>query len=135
MNKQELLNKLEAIEREYKGMSHDAKSQEDYIYASGLCEATARIIKLVKGDEDVQPEHSCIENVYQRGKKPHWNVGDTLAYRVFYSDREFERVWGKVTKIEFVDEEKRHDWFYTFADGIGVYEQLLLEEETYKLKD
>ena len=48
MNKQELLNKLEAIEREYKGMSHDAKSQGDYIYASGLCEATARIIKLVK---------------------------------------------------------------------------------------
>lgn len=133
MNKQELLNKLEAVEREYKSMSHNVKSQEDYIYASGLCEATARIIKLVKGDEDVQPEHSCIENAYQCGKKPHWNVGDTLAYRVFYSDREGECVWGKVTKIEFDDEEKdRCDWFYTFEDGIGVYEQLLLEEQTYK---
>ena len=53
MNKQELLNNLEAIEREYKSMSHDAKSQGDYIYASGLCEATARIIKLIKDDEDV----------------------------------------------------------------------------------
>lgn len=86
-----------------------------------------------KDDEDVQLEHSRIESAYQCGKKPHWNVGDTLAYRVFYSDREGECVWGKVTKIEFDDEEKeRCDWFYTFEDGIGVYEQLLLEEQTYK---
>ena len=48
MNKKELLNKLEAIEREYKDMSHNAKSRESYIYASGLREATTRIIKLVK---------------------------------------------------------------------------------------
>lgn len=48
----ELLNRLEVIEREYKGMSHNAKSQENYIYASGLCEATARIIKLLKNDEE-----------------------------------------------------------------------------------
>ena len=54
MTKKELLNKLEAIEREYKGykwgMSHDAKSKEYYNYASGLCEATERIIKLIKED-------------------------------------------------------------------------------------
>lgn len=132
MNKQELLNKLEAIERDYKGLSRDAKSQGDYIYASGLCEATACIIKLVKDDEDVQSEHSRIESIYQCGKKPRWNVGDTLAHHVFYSDRRGECVWGKVVKIEFDDEEKRCDWFYTFEDGIGVYEELLLEEQTYK---
>lgn len=48
----ELLNKLEEIQAEYKGISHDAKSKEDYIYASGLCEATARIIKFLKNDEE-----------------------------------------------------------------------------------
>ena len=130
MNKQELLNKLEAIECEYKGMLHDAKSQGDYIYASGLCEATARIIKLVKDDEDVKPECSCIESVYQCGKKPHWNVGYTLAYYEFYSDREGECVLGKVTKVEF--DEEQCDWLYTFEDGSIYDEQSLLEEQTYK---
>jgi len=48
----ELLNKLEEIQAEYKGISHDAKSKENYIYASGLCEATERIIKFVKNDEE-----------------------------------------------------------------------------------
>lgn len=74
------------------------------------------------------------ETTYKCGRKPHWNVGDTLAYNAFYSDRESECVWGKVVKIEFDDEEKRCDWFYTFEDGIGVYEKLLLEEQTYKKK-
>ena len=54
INKEELLSKLEAIESEYKGykwgMSHDAKSKENSNYASGLCEATERIIKLIKED-------------------------------------------------------------------------------------
>ena len=31
-------------------MLHDAKSKENYNYASGLCEATERIIKLIKED-------------------------------------------------------------------------------------
>ena len=48
----ELLNRLEIIEREYKGMSHNAESRENYIYASGLREATTRIIRLVKDDEE-----------------------------------------------------------------------------------
>lgn len=48
----ELLNRLEVIEREYKGMSHNAESRENYIYASGLREATTRIIRLVKDDEE-----------------------------------------------------------------------------------
>lgn len=130
MNKQELLNKLEAIKREYKGIAHNAKSQENYSYAFGLCDATARIINLVKDDEDVQPEHSRIESVYQCGKKPHWNVGDTLAYYEFYSDREGECVLGKVTNVEF--DEKQCDWFYTFEDGSVYDEQSLLEDQTYK---
>ena len=48
----ELLNKLEEIRTEYKGIAHNAKSQENYIYAFGLCDATVRIIKLLKNDEE-----------------------------------------------------------------------------------
>ncbi len=48
----EFLNKLEEIQTEYKRRMHDAQAKEDYIFASGLCEATARIIKFVKNDEE-----------------------------------------------------------------------------------
>ena len=48
----ELLNKLEEIQTEYKGIFHNAKSKVRHIYALGLCKATARIIKLVKDDEE-----------------------------------------------------------------------------------
>lgn len=54
MNKKELLNKLEEINREYNGykwgMSQVGKSEKEYSHACGLCEATERIIKLVKED-------------------------------------------------------------------------------------
>jgi hypothetical protein len=131
MNKQELLNKLEAIEHKYKGMSYDAKSQEDYIYASGLLEATSRIIKLVKDDEDMQPEYSRIEHLYQCGKKPRWNIGDTLAFYEVYSDSEGEYELGKVTKVKF--DEEQCDWVYTFEDGSAYDEESLLVDQTYKL--
>lgn len=75
-----------------------------------------------------QPEHSCFE--YQCGKKPHWNIGDTLAYYEFYTDREGEHVLGKVTKVDF--DKEQCDWFYTFKDGSVYDEQSLLEDETYK---
>ena len=81
-------------------------------------------------NDDVQPEHSYIESVYRCGKKPHWNIGDTLAYYEFYSDREGEYVLGKVTKVKF--DEEQCDWFYTFEDGSVYDEQSLLEDETYK---
>ena len=48
----ELLNRLEEIQAEYKRRMHDAQAKEDYIFASGLCGATARIIKLLKNDEE-----------------------------------------------------------------------------------
>jgi len=63
-------------------------------------------------------------------QKPHWNVGDTLAYYGFYSDREGECVLGKVTNVEF--NEEQCDWFYTFEDGSVYDEQSLLEDQTYK---
>ena len=63
-------------------------------------------------------------------QNPHWNVGDTLAYYGFYSDREGECVLGKVTNVEF--DEEQCDWFYTFEDGSVYDEQSLLEDQTYK---
>lgn len=77
-----------------------------------------------------QPEYSYLETVYRCGKKPRWNIGDILAYYEFYSDREGECVLGKITKVDF--DEEQCDWFYTFEDGGVCNEQTLLEEETYK---
>ena len=81
-------------------------------------------------EEVQQPEYSCIETTYKCGKKPHWNIGDTLAYYEFYSDREGEYVLGKVTNVEF--DEEQCDWFYTFENGSICDEQSLLEDQTYK---
>lgn len=81
-------------------------------------------------EEEQQPEHDYFETIYKCGKKPHWNIGDTLAYYEFYSDREGECVLGKVTKVEF--DEEQCDWFYTFEDGSLSDEQSLLEDQTYK---
>ena len=82
--------------------------------------------------ESKQPEYSCLETIYQCGKKPHWNIGDTLAYYESCSDREGECVLGKVTRVEL--EEDENDWFYTFEDGSQYDEASLLEEKTYKKK-
>lgn len=77
-------------------------------------------------------EYSCFETTYKCGRKPHWNVGDTLAYYEFYSDREGVHILGKVIKVEF--DEEQCDWFYTFEDGSVYDEQSLLEDQTYKKK-
>lgn len=81
-------------------------------------------------EEDQQPEYSCFETIYKRGKKTHWNIGDTLAFYESYSDKEGECVLGKVTRVEL--EEEEDDWFYTFEDGNVYDEQSLLEDKTYK---
>ena len=79
-----------------------------------------------------QPDYSCFETTYKCGKKPHWSIGDTLAYYESCSDREGECVLGKITKVEF--DEEQCDWLYTFEDGSVYDEQSLLEDETYKKK-
>lgn len=70
MNREELLNKLEEIQTEYKRRMHDAQAKEDYIFASGLCGATARIIKLVKEDWDMTQDEKI---------EPKFKDGDVLA--------------------------------------------------------
>lgn len=48
--KEELLSMLEELQTEYKRRMHDDQAKEDYIYASGLCGAISRLIKIVKED-------------------------------------------------------------------------------------
>ena len=79
-----------------------------------------------------QSEYSYLETVYWCGKKPHWDVGDKLAYYEFCSDREGEYVLGKVIEVDF--DEEQCDWLYTFEGGSVCDERTLLEERTYKKK-
>lgn len=81
-------------------------------------------------EEHEQPEYSCFETVYRCGKKPLWNPGDTLAcYELDLNGEEDEYVFGKVDKVIF----DQDDWFYIFDNGNIFKEQILLEEETYKI--
>lgn len=50
MNNEELLSKLEELQTEYKRRMKVAQAKDDYIYASGLCGAISRVIKMVKED-------------------------------------------------------------------------------------
>ena len=81
-------------------------------------------------DEDDQPEHSCLVTTYKCGKKPHWNVGDTLAYYEFTSNVEGEHVFGKVASVEFNVE--TDDWTYVFDSGAIYDEEELITCEAYK---
>ena len=87
-------------------------------------------IEVKEVEEYKQPEYSCFETIYKCGKKPHWNIGDMLAYYEFYSNREGECVLGKVINVEL--NEEQGNWFYTFEDGDQYDEASLLENETYK---
>lgn len=83
-----------------------------------------------KKQVEEQPEHSFMETIYRCGKKPHWNIGDTLACYEFTSDCEGEIVLGKVTNVEL--DEEYEDWLYTFENGYQEEEESLLRNETYK---
>jgi len=106
-------------------ISSGIKAEEDLDVIS--CLDTLEVKEVIESE---QPEYSCFETIYQCGKKPRWNIGDTLAYYEFYSDREGEYVLGKVTKVDF--DKEQCDWFYTLENGCIYDEQSLLEEKTYK---
>jgi len=107
----------------YKNVSGEDRRIDDLISLKNFLD-TLEVV------EYKQPEYSYFE--YQFGIKPRWNIGDTLAYYEFYTDREGEYVLGKVTKVDF--DKEQCDWFYTFENGSIYDEQSLLEEETYKKK-
>ena len=109
---------------------------EQEIYEAYLVRQCEQFKKAFYGEQkeekqvEEQPEHGFIETIYRCGKKPHWNIGDTLAYYEFTSDCEGEVVLGKVTNVELDDE--YGDWLYTFEDGSQEDEESLLRSETYR---
>lgn len=48
MTQDELLNKMEAVLKEYQDDSKKAQTQSEYAYASGKCEAIRRVIEIIK---------------------------------------------------------------------------------------
>jgi hypothetical protein len=48
MTKDELLNKTEAVLKEYQDESKNAQTQSEYAYTSGKCEAIRRVIEIIK---------------------------------------------------------------------------------------
>ena len=48
MTQDELLNKVEAVLKEYQDESKNAQTQSEYAYASGKCEAIRRVIEIIK---------------------------------------------------------------------------------------
>lgn len=80
--------------------------------------------------EDKIPEEGYFETIYHRGAKPRWKVNDVLATYEFYSDREGEYVYGKVTDII----EGEYDWIYVFKDEERIEEARLIQDEVYIIK-
>ena len=77
-----------------------------------------------------QSEYGYLSTTYIHGKKARWNIGDTLAYYLCTSNEEGEIIIGKITKVEFSNEE---GWVYTFEDENTCDEQSLVEEGVYKI--
>lgn len=76
-----------------------------------------------------QPEYGYLSTEYVHGKKSKWNAGDVLAQYICTSNEEGEYSLGKITNVEFDEED---GWVYTFEDGSVWDEQSLVEEEAYK---
>ena len=93
-----------------------------------ICE-DLNILDIITSLQQEQPEYGYLSTEYIHGKKPRWNVGDVLAYYMCTSNEEGEYVIGKVSNVEFDDEE---GWLYTFEDEYVDDEQSLDEEGVYK---
>ena len=85
--------------------------------------------ELVQQEQTEQPEYGYLSTEYIHGKKPRWNVGDVLVYYMCTSNEEGEYVIGKVSNVEFDDEE---GWLYTFENEDVYDEQSLVEDGVYK---
>ena len=96
---------------------------------AGLLQAIDIVESLQKEQPDEQPEYGYQSIEYINGKKSMWNVGDVLAYYISTSNEEGEYIIGKVSNVEFDNEE---GWLYTFENEDVYDEQYLVEEGAYK---
>ena len=92
--------------------------------------ALSDVIDLIDSHQQEQPEYGYLSTTYIHGKKARWNVGDTLAYYLCTSNEEGEIIIGKITKVEFSNEE---GWIYTFEDESTWDEPDLAAEGVYKI--
>ena len=102
----------------------------DSDYYKGKIDAYKDMQEFITALLQEQPEYGYLSTTYINGKKARWNVGDTLAYYLCTSDEEGEIIIGKITEVEFSDEE---GWVYTFEDENTWDEQSLFEEGVYKI--
>ena len=72
---------------------------------AGLLQAIDIVESLQKEQPDEQPEYGYQSIEYINGKKSMWNVGDVLAYYISTSNEEGEYIIGKVSNVEFDNEE------------------------------
>lgn len=96
---------------------------------AGLLQAIDIVESLQQEQPDEQPEYGYQSIEYINGKKSRWNVGDVLAYYISTSNEEGEYIIGKVSNVEFDNEE---GWLYTFENEDVYDEQYLVEEGAYK---
>ena len=112
-----------------KGMPRMWHSDEQIEWGKDIAKHFFELGLNVKKEETKQPEYSCTQSIYHRGKKHYWNIGDILAYYYYSSDCEGEHIIGQIVDIK-IDEEQ-DDWVYTFENGRIYYEEELLENDIY----
>ena len=120
--------------------SYDEKAEMDYREAKFDYNMAKRCIAALEKKypelkdlttNDERPEYS--ELIYRCGKKPRWNVGDTLSYHECNVLYEGELDLGKVTSVYF--EESLNDWKYRIDDDSVkrfYTEKELMEDKVYK---
>lgn len=109
-------------EKDVKGESYDA-------FLNGKLSICEELLGCIASLQQEQPEYGYLYTEYIHGKKPRWNVGDVLAYYISTSNEEGEYLLGKVSNVEFDNEE---GWLYTFENEEVYDEQYLVEEGIYK---
>lgn len=126
MNKYIDADKLIAEIERFRASEYGGNTLEDDVANGALDYVLEEIIPSLQQE---QPEYGYLSTEYIHGKKPRWNVGDVLAYYMCTSNEEGEYVIGKVSNVEFDDEE---GWLYTFENEDVYDEQFLVEEGVYK---
>lgn len=96
----------------------------------GISQELTEILSIIASLRQEQPEYGYLSTMYIDGKKARWNVGDTIAYYLCTSDEEGEIPLGKITKVDFNDDE---GWVYTFEDESMWAEEDLYKERAYQI--
>ena len=117
------------IEKLYNGEvpAHDSQCN----YGDGYFTGISRVFDIIDSLQEEQPEYGYLSTMYNCGKNPRWNVGDTLAYYICTSNEEGEFIIGKVKTVEF--DKDVEDWIYTFENEDIYTEEELRMYEVYTI--